>query len=96
MIGIAAWWLTGSWAFMAASLVGGVAGTTLDSLLGATVQGIYYCPACQKETERHPRHSCGAETTRVRGLDWLRNDGVNLIASTLGAMVGAGVGVLAL
>jgi uncharacterized protein (TIGR00297 family) len=96
LIGIAALWLTGSGALMTASLAGGLAGATLDSLLGATVQGIYYCPACQKETERHPRHTCGVETTRVRGLDWLRNDGVNLMASALGAMVGAGIAVLTL
>ena len=96
VIGLAAWWLTGAWAFLAASLAGGSAGATLDSVLGATVQGIYYCEACRKETERHPKHTCGGETIRLRGWDGLRNDGVNLMASTLGAMVGAGIAVLAL
>jgi len=32
-------------------ILGGLAGSTFDSLLGATVQGIYYCSQCQKETE---------------------------------------------
>ena len=35
----------------------GFGGSLVDSLLGATVQVIYTCPACGKETERHPLHS---------------------------------------
>jgi uncharacterized membrane protein len=72
---------------MTASLLGGLAGSFFDSLLGATVQAMYYCPACQKETERHPRHLCGAETVQRRGWGWLNNDGVNFAASLAGALV---------
>jgi uncharacterized protein (TIGR00297 family) len=79
----------GSWlATLAAALVGGLAGSTLDSLLGASVQAIYYCPSCQKETERHPYHSCGGATTHQRGWRWLDNDWVNFSCS-LGGAVGA-------
>ena len=67
--------------------LGGMAGSLFDSLLGATVQGIYFCPNCAKETERHPRHSCGTETTRVRGWEWLNNDLVNFACSVVGAVV---------
>jgi uncharacterized protein (TIGR00297 family) len=48
-------------------MLGGAGGAFFDSLLGATVQAIYWCPNCKKETERHPRHTCGAETTQMRG-----------------------------
>jgi uncharacterized membrane protein len=67
--------------------VSGVAGSLFDSLLGATVQSIYTCPTCSKETERHPLHSCGTATVPLRGWRWLDNDGVNFGASVVGALV---------
>ncbi len=73
------------------SFLGGIAGSFFDSFLGATVQAIYYCPACQKETERHPRHLCGTETVPLRGWRWLNNDLVNLACSLAGALVAAGL-----
>jgi uncharacterized protein (TIGR00297 family) len=63
---------------------GGFLGAFIDSLLGATLQAIYTCPVCDKRTEKHPIHTCGAQTERVRGLPWLNNDWVNL-ACTLSA-----------
>ncbi len=69
--------------------LGGVAGSLLDSLLGAAAQAVYYCPACGTETEHHPRHTCGASTRRLRGLPWLNNDAVNLLASLAGALAAA-------
>ena len=67
--------------------LGGLAGSLFDSLLGATVQAIYYCPACQKETERYPQHTCGSFTQLRRGWRWLNNDGVNFLCSLAGALV---------
>lgn len=75
----------------AAAVLGGLAGSFSDSLLGASVQAIYTCPVCEKETERHPYHTCGAETLQVRGWCWLNNDMVNFLASFIGALVAAGV-----
>lgn len=65
----------------------GLLGSLFDSLLGATVQAIYYCPACQKETERHPYHACGAQTHRIRGWAWLDNDRVNFACAAAGAII---------
>jgi len=63
----------------------GLGGSLFDSLLGATVQAIYSCPACRKETERHPQHTCGSLTTRIRGWTWMNNDAVNAFCTLAGA-----------
>ena len=78
-------------ALLLAATVGGLAGSLADSLLGATAQAIYWCDACQKETERKV-HRCGTQTRQLRGCRWLGNDLVNFIASAVGALVAAGVG----
>jgi uncharacterized membrane protein len=75
--------------------VSGLAGSLVDSLLGATVQAIYYCDACGKETERHPLHSCGAPTRQIRGWGWMNNDWVNFLSALSGAVLAAGVWLVA-
>ncbi len=76
-----------------AGALGGLAGSLVDSLLGATVQQIYYCDTCQKDTERKI-HKCGTETRPLRGWSWLNNDLVNLISSVFGGLVAVLVAVL--
>ncbi len=65
----------------------GLAGSLVDSTIGATVQAIYHCPICNKETERHPLHLCGTPTTLKRGLPWLNNDWVNMACTTSAAIL---------
>lgn len=76
------------------AVLGGLAGTTVDSLLGATLQAIYFCPQCSKETERHPLHSCGSVTRLQRGYQWLNNDMVNFCCSASGALAAVLIGWL--
>lgn len=71
--------------------VGGLAGALVDSVLGASIQAIYYCPLDRRQTEKHPFHSCGAETTLVRGQGWMNNDRVNAICTLAGAAVACGL-----
>jgi uncharacterized protein (TIGR00297 family) len=65
----------------------GLAGALFDSLLGATVQAMYYCPTHRKETEKHPVHTCGTLTVHIRGWKWLDNDWVNFSCGAFGVVV---------
>ena len=65
----------------------GLAGSLFDSLLGATVQAMYYCPADGKETEKHPLHTCGTATVHIRGWKWLNNDWVNFACGAFGVIL---------
>lgn len=90
MIGVAAALLaglTGAAHLILAAICAALAGSIFDSLLGATLQGIYRCGECGVETERQV-HRCGAATLPVRGWAFLNNDRVNLISVALGAGVG--------
>ena len=68
------------------TLFSGLLGSLFDSLLGATVQGIFYCARCETETEKE-LHGCGLQTSHLRGWRWLNNDVVNLLSSLGGALV---------
>jgi uncharacterized protein (TIGR00297 family) len=65
----------------------GLAGSLFDSLLGATVQAMYYCPTDMKETEKYPLHTCGTQTVHIRGWKWLNNDWVNFSCSAFGVAI---------
>ena len=65
-------------------ILGGFLGSIIDSFEGATIQGIYYCNNCNKETESHPHHPrCGNKTIHHRGFKQLNNDFVNLSSAFL-------------
>jgi len=66
----------------------GIIGALFDSVVGATVQAIYFCDYDQKETERRV-HSCGRVTRLIRGWTWLDNDAVNFLASVFGSGLAA-------
>ncbi len=66
----------------------GLLGSLFDSVLGATVQAIYFCDYDQKETES-ALHRCGHATRLVRGWRWMDNDWVNLLASVFSSLLAA-------
>ncbi len=74
---------------LSVGVIGGITGSSFDSWLGATLQAIYFCPSCQKETERHPLHTCGAQTRHQRGVGWINNDWVNFFCAVAGALSGS-------
>jgi uncharacterized protein (TIGR00297 family) len=81
------------WLLIAAGALGGLAGSLFDSLLGATVQAIYYSPSRDKETEK-PIDPDGTTNELIRGWRWLNNDWVNFLSSIVGALAGAGLYLL--
>ncbi len=88
VIAVLAAWLAParSWNLLWMISLAGLAGSLVDSLLGATLQAMYFCPKDQKQTEKHPLHTCGTATVQVRGWSWLNNDWVNVACSLAGAL----------
>lgn len=81
-------WQLAAVAYPLLAVASGIVGSLFDSLLGATVQAVYCCNHCDKETES-PIHRCGQPTRRLRGWPWLNNDLVNLMSSLVGGVVAA-------
>jgi uncharacterized protein (TIGR00297 family) len=79
--------LTDNWSLLPLITIAGLAGSLFDSLIGGTVQAMYFCPADKKETEKHPLHTCGAETVHLRGWKWLDNDLVNFSCGAFGVVI---------
>ncbi len=80
----------GSWQpwLLPAALMGGLAGSLADSLLGATAQAIYQSPS--GETERRLAHD-GTPNPALRGWRWMNNDLVNLLSSVVGGLVAVAI-----
>ncbi len=66
--------------------VAGFVGSLADSVLGALVQGIYYCDECKKETEKTV-HKCGRKTRLLRGFREFDNDAVNFLSTFIGGAI---------
>jgi uncharacterized protein (TIGR00297 family) len=64
-------------------LISGFLGAMIDSLEGMTIQGIYFCEICQKETEKNPHRRCGNHTYLKRGFKIVNNDIVNLSSALI-------------
>ncbi len=83
---IAALWLREDvWRLLLMASIGGLTGSLFDSLLGATVQQIYWDDLKQKETEKPVKN--GRVMQPLRGWSWMTNDVVNLLASIIGGFV---------
>ena len=70
-----------------AALAGGITGSLIDSVAGATIQRRRWCDQCNRPTERLV-HNCGTISSPHGGWGWVNNDVVNAIGSLTGAVVG--------
>ncbi len=66
----------------------GLVGSVLDSVLGATLQAVWKCPACSQRLESRSHAACDARGELLRGIAWLDNDGVNAMTTLCGAFLG--------
>lgn len=64
-------------------LVSGFSGSTIDSLIGATVQSLYKCQVCENITEK--RLHCTKPTIHLKGIRFFDNNMVNLVSTAFGA-----------
>jgi len=73
---------------MRTAAAAGLAGSLVDSFVGAAFQASYACPTCGLETEEPLHRTCGSRTLLKRGQTWMTNDAVNALATLTGAIVG--------
>jgi len=92
IIGLAAWLLgifaSPEWNFvkvMAIALISGFLGCTVDSMIGATVQGMFRCSICNRITES--KTHCGGSSVYISGCRAIDNNLVNFISTGIGASV---------
>jgi uncharacterized protein (TIGR00297 family) len=78
----ALFWMNG-FKTMLVVVLGGILGSSIDSLAGATVQARYRCSTCGKSTEK--KMHCGEPTDIISGIRWINNDVVNWLCAISGA-----------
>jgi len=66
-------------------IVSGVIGGTIDSVIGATVQGIYKCSVCGKPTDNLVH--CSKPSIYIKGIRAMDNDAVNFLSTLIGAVI---------
>ena len=63
----------------------GIIGMTLDSVLGAGVQAKYECEVCGRIVENS--YHCNQPARKVSGAAWINTHTVNLISTSIGAVL---------
>ena len=92
VVGAAAAWVGGGAVLFGIATLAGFAGSLIDSLLGASVQGVWSCRVCNQLTELPTHH--GERATLERGVRWVTNDMVNLFATLAAGALGFASGSL--
>ncbi len=61
----------------------GLTGSLIDSVLGATIQEMFWCIHCKKETEQSLHVTCHSPTKKIRGIIGFNNDLVNFVSALI-------------
>jgi uncharacterized protein (TIGR00297 family) len=78
-------------------ILSGFLGMILDSVLGGTLQAMYYCPKCNKITEALTHQLCGGTVTNYeKGIKWINNDVVNITAGLSSSLLAVFLSVILL
>lgn len=78
--------VTSWWPAILSGVLGGMSGTLLDSLIGATMQAQHTCSRCGTITEKNVH--CEEAAPLSRGFPWMQNDFVNFLCTLAGSIVG--------
>jgi uncharacterized protein (TIGR00297 family) len=71
------------------AIISGMLGCLVDSIFGASIQGIFQCKVCGKITEK-AKH-CGEKSTHLRGMAFFENNTVNFVAASCGGLIAMGL-----
>jgi uncharacterized membrane protein len=97
IIGGPAWLLAGvgllpshlTYQLLVIAIGAGMVGSLVDSLFGATIQGIFKCSVCGKITEK-AKH-CGEKSIYQKGIAFFENNMVNFTAAAAGGFFAMGI-----
>lgn len=67
------------------TILSGIGGTTVDSIVGQLIQATYRCPVCLSITENSVH--CGVMCEKVKGISHVNNHVVNIICSAFGGII---------
>lgn len=66
----------------------GLVGSLVDSFLGATIQEMFWCEQCRKDTEQAFHVKCQQPTKKIRGIPKFNNDVVNFVSALVASACG--------
>ncbi len=71
--------------------IASLVGSTIDSILGASIQARYRCVICGIETDR--KIHCGKKAVRIGGVEFIDNNVVNVIGTMSGCLFAVLLGI---